>query len=329
MKILVTGATGYFGQRLALTLAEAGNHVNILVRDPGSVNIPRHKNIHVFKGDITNRQSITASIQDCEQVYHTAALVKIFARNAADFYKVNVEGTANVLSKALEAGVKKLVFTSSCGVMGPSLGEPRSENDPRIISFENDYEFTKFLAENLVRDYIHKGLFTVIVAPSKIFGPGIETHPMSVNKLIKKFILGKPTIIPGPGNIMSNYCFIDDVVQGHILAMAKGMGGEKYILGGENISYSNLFKMLRSLSGTKAKLMQFPKFFAQVWAILQWIQYKMTDKEPFATTKGIRHIFSNKTVTSEKAVRQLGYRLTPLDEGLQQTIQFLKTEHHG
>ena len=121
MKILVTGATGYFGQRLALTLAEAGNHVNILVRDPGSVNIPRHKNIHVFKGDITNRQSITASIQDCEQVYHTAALVKIFARDAADFYKVNVEGTANVLSKALEAGVKKLVFTSSCGVMGPSL----------------------------------------------------------------------------------------------------------------------------------------------------------------------------------------------------------------
>ena len=119
------------------------------------------------------------------------------------------------------------------------------------------------------------------------------------------------------------------MLQGHILAMAKGMGGEKYILGGENISYSNLFKMLRSLSGTKAKLMQFPKFFAQVWAILQWIQYKITDKEPFATTKGIRHIFSNKTVTSEKAVRQLGYRLTPLDEGLQQTIQFLKTEHHG
>ena len=328
MKILVTGATGYLGHRLALTLAEAGNNVHVLVRNPVAVNVPDHKNIRVFRGDITDRQSITAAIQNCEQVYHTAALVKIFARDPADFYKVNVEGTANVLSKALEAGVKKLVFTSSCAVMGPSAGEPRSENDPRIVAFENEYEFTKFLAENLVREYIHKGLFTVIVSPSKVFGPGIETHPISVNKLIKNFILGKLTIIPKPGNLMSNYCFIDDVIKGHILAMAKGIGGEKYILGGENISYSNLFKMLRSLSGTKASLIQSPKFLVHALAALQWIRYRITGKEPFATTKGIHHIFCNKIFTSDKAVRQLGYRLTPLHESLQQTIQFLKTQHH-
>ena len=124
---------------------------------------------------------------------------------------------------------------------------------------------------------------------------------------------------------MSNYCFIDDVIKGHILAMAKGIGGEKYILGGENISYSNLFKMLRSLSGTKASLIQSPKFLVHALAALQWIRYRITGKEPFATTKGIHHIFCNKIFTSDKAVRQLGYRLTPLHESLQQTIQFLKT----
>ena len=190
MKILVTGATGYVGHQLALTLAERGNEVHVLVRNPDSVNVPTHKNIRVFTGDITDRQSITAAIRECEQVYHTAAIVKIFAKDPSVFYKVNVEGTNNLLAEALELGVKKFVFTSSCGVLGTSVLEPKCENDPRTTGFDNDYEFTKFLAENLVKNYIHKGLFTVIVSPSKVFGPGIETHPISVNKVIKNFIKG-------------------------------------------------------------------------------------------------------------------------------------------
>ncbi len=328
MKILVTGATGYVGHQLALTLAERGNEVNVLVRNPASVNVPTHKNIRVFTGDITDPRSITAAIRECEQVYHTAALAKLFAKDASAFYKINVEGTHNVLAKALEAGVKKLVFTSSCGVMGPSLNEPRCENDPRITAFDNDYEFTKFLAENLVKDYIHKGLFTVIVSPSKVFGPGIETRSISVNMIINKFIKGRVTFIPRPGNLVTNYCFINDVVEGHILAMAKGIGGEKYILGGENISYVDLFQTIRSLSGTKARIIQTSKIWVQTWALLQWIQYKITSKEPFATAKAIKHVFCNKTFSSRKAIHQLGYQPTPLQEGLHQTIQFLKTQCH-
>ncbi len=328
MKILVTGATGYVGHQLALTLAERGNEVHVLVRNPASLNVPGHKNILVFAGDITDPSSITAAIRGCEQVYHTAALVKVFAKDPHIFYKVNVEGTHNVLAKALESGVKKFVYTSSCGVMGASLNEPRCENDPRITAFDNDYEFTKFLAENLVREYVHRGLFTVIVSPSKVFGPGIETHPISVNKVIRNFIRGRLTFIPRPGRLLSNYCYINDVVEGHILAMARGIGGEKYILGGENISYVDLFKMIRSLSGTKALLMQAPKFMVQTLAVLQWIQYKITRKEPFASAKAVHHIFCNKTFSSGKAIRHLGYHLTPLTEGLQQTIHFLKTKNH-
>jgi nucleoside-diphosphate-sugar epimerase len=234
-----------------------------------------------------------------------------------------------MLIKSVEAGVKKFVFTSSCGVMGPSLSEPRCEHDPRIIGFDNDYEFTKYLAENIVKDYVHKGLFTVIVSPSKVFGPGIDTHPVSVNKVIKTFIKGRVTFIPRPGNLTTNYCFIDDVVEGHILAMAKGIGGEKYILGGENISYVDLFKTIRTLSGTKAKLIQSPKYLVQTLALLQWIQYKITNKEPFATFKDIHHIFCNKTFSSAKAIQQLGYHLTPLKDSLQQTIQFLNQPDHA
>lgn len=329
MKILVTGATGYLGHRLALTLAERGTEVHVLVRNPASVNVPLHKNIRVFTGDITDRQSISPAIRECEQVYHTAAIVSFWAKDPMVFYKTNVDGTNNLLAEALASGVKKFVFTSSCGVLGKSVLEPKCESDPRTTGFDNDYEFTKFLAENLVKEYIHKGLFTVIVSPSKVFGPGIETHPVSVNQAIKNFIKGRVTFIPKPGNLLTNYCFIDDVVEGHILAMAKGIGGEKYILGGENISFTDLFQTIRSLSGTRAKIIQVPKFIVQIWAVLQWIQYKITRKEPFATAKVIHHIFCNKTFSSGKAIRQLGYQLTPLREGLQQTIKYLKIQNHA
>ncbi len=328
MKILVTGATGYVGHQLALTLANQGNCVHILVRNPLSKNIPRHNYIHVFTGDITERSTIKAAMTGCIQVYHTAALIGLWTNDPSLFYKINVEGTNNLLAEALELGVKKFVFTSSCGVLGPTVLKPKSENDPRTTSFDNEYEFTKYLAENLVKEYVHKGLFTIIVSLSKVYGPGIETHPISVNSIINNFIKGKLTIIPRPGNLTTNYCFINDVVEGHILAMAKGIGGEKYILGGENISYADLFKTIRSLCGTKARLIQVPKLFVQIWAILQWIQYKITDKKPVVSAKGIKHIFCNKTFSSGKAIRQLGYHPTPLQDALKQTIQFLKSKQY-
>lgn len=329
MKIFITGATGYIGHQLALKLASLGNVVHIIVRDQLSPNIPVHNNIVVFAGDITDMVSIKKAMAGCQQVYHTAAIVKIFAKDPSIFYKVNVDGTRNLLNAALDNGIKKFVYTSSCGVLGKSVVEPKCENDPRTTGFENEYEFTKFLAENLVKEYVHKGLFTVIVSLSKVYGPGIETHPISVNSLINKFIKGKPTFIPMPGKLATNYCFINDVVQGQILAMAKGIGGEKYILGGENISYTDLFQTIRSLSGTKAKLIQTPKFFVQLFALLQWIQYKINRKEPFVTAKAIQSVFCNKTFSSGKAIRQLGYNPTPLKEALDQTIQFLKLKQHA
>jgi len=324
MKILVTGATGYVGHNLAKTLAEQGNEVQVLVRNLASSNIPQHKNIRVFGGDITDRRSIPAAMIGCEEVYHTAALVKIFSKDPSLFQKVNVEGTKNLLNEALENKVKKFLFTSTCGVIGPSPGLPMSEADPRIVSFDNEYEYTKYLAEKMVKEYADKGLFTIIVSLSKVYGPGIETHPLSVNSEIKKFVQGRTAFIPKPGTLAANYCYINDVIDGHILSMAKGTAGEKYILGGENISYRDLFKKIRNLSGTKAGIIEVPKIFVQMWALAQWLRFAFTGKEPFVTKKAVRQVFCNKIFSSEKAMRQLGYRLTPIEKGLQQTIQYLK-----
>jgi len=329
VKILVTGATGYLGHRLALTLAERNNEVRILVRNPNSQNIPHHKNIKVFTGDITERQSIATAIKRCQQVYHTAALVKAFDKDSTLFYKVNVEGTRNLLESAIEAGVEKFLLTSSCSVIGPTIKKAMCENDKRIAPLDNDYDATKHLAENLVKEYGKKGLYTVIVSPSKVFGPsGFEAKSISVNTIISKFIKGEPTFIPMPSNLIANYCFIEDVIEGHILAMSKGNVGENYILGGENISFSEFFNTIKTLSEKKGKLIEIPKFIMKTLAVMQWLQYKATNKEPLITENGIRQIYCNKIFSSEKAIRKLGYQITPLKVGLQQTIHFLKNRNH-
>lgn len=329
MKFFLTGATGYVGHELALALARRGDLVHILVRDINSANIPGHPNIKVFKGDITNYASIHAAMSGCSQVYHTAALVKLFDRHRAAFYKINVDGTNNVLAAAVECGVERFVFTSTCGVLGNSVTMPKSENDPRTTGFNNEYEFTKSLAEGLVKEYGQKGLHTVTVALSKVFGPGIATHPITVNNAINRFLRGKPTFIPRPGSYVSNYCFMRDVVAGHQLAMTFGRSGEKYILGGDNISYKDLFATIRALSGTKALLIETPRRIVQLWTILQWIKYKLTGREPIATLSGVRHIFCNKMFTSEKAIRELQYHITPLEEALKETIVYLKANSNG
>lgn len=328
MKILLTGATGYVGHELALALANQGNQVHILVRNLFSKNIPSHNNIIVFSGDITDQESIRKAMTGCSQVYHTAALVKIFAKDPSVFYKVNAKGTHNLLAEALDLGVKKFVYTSTCGVIGSTVKYPKNENDPRTESFDNDYEFTKYLGENLVKEYSHKGLFTVIVSLSKVFGPGIETHSISINQVIDKFIKGKLTFVPKPGNICSNYCFINDIVKGHIQAMQYGLGGEKYILGGVNISYDTLFKELRTLSGSKAKLIHIPKYIVKLLALLDWCKYLLTKTEPFVTAKGVHHIFINKEYDNKKAIQNIHYQPTPFSEALKQTIHFLKTKQH-
>ena len=324
MKIFITGATGYVGHELALSLAEKGNRVHILVRNLFSPNIPRHDNIIVFQGDITDRSSINKAMDGCIQVYHTAAILRLFAKDPSIFYKVNVQGTHNLLAEALELGVKKFVYTSSCGVIGSTILYPKKENDPRTESFDNDYEFTKYLGENLVKEYARKGLFTVIVSLSKVFGPGIETHKFSVNQVIKKFIKGKITFVPKPASIIANFCFINDIVTGHIQAMQYGLGGEKYILGGENLSYNTFFKELRKLSGSKAILLQVPKFIVKTWALIEWCKYLVTKKEPFVTPGGVHHVFINKEYSIEKAKQHLYYQPTPFTEALKQTIRFLK-----
>ncbi len=329
MKVLVTGATGYVGHNLALTLAQNGNDVHVLVRNPRSAFIPQHPLIKVFAGDITKMETILPAIINCEVVYHTAALVQFCSIKPINFYDINVEGTRNMLNAALHSGVNKFVFTSTAGVLGPSLNKEMSEDDPRIIGFNNDYDLSKFLAEKLVKEYAELGLHTVIATSTKVFGPGIETHQLSVNSVIRRFIAGQVSFCPSPFGFISNYVFIDDLVNGHLLAAAKGRKGEKYIIGGENFSYKDFFEKLRTVSGQKGIIVPMSKTVAGIYGSWHFIQHRLMGKDPFINSKAVTQIYCNKAFTPAKAIGELGYIITPFTTALQKTIHSLKIEMYA
>ena len=323
-KIFLTGATGYLGHQLAITLAGMGNTIHALVRDARSPRIPIHPNILLFQGDLTDPRSIVTAIRGCDSAYHAAALVSFYARPSTLFYRVNVEGTRNVLEAALENKIGKLVFTSSGGVLGRSLNLPLCESDPRVSPFNNDYELSKFLAEDLVREYSQKGLHALIVSPSRVYGPGIQTHAYSVNTVVSRFLRKKMTFIPRPGSLQANYSFIDDVVRGHILAMEHGTSGERYILGGENMSYNRFFSILSRLSGVNPPVIEVPLRLARLWTAAQTEWKKFCGKEIFYSAGSVRSVYCDKAYSHCKAASQLGYRHTDFEDAMRQTIQYLQ-----
>lgn len=320
MKILITGATGYIGHKLAMEAARRNYTVHILVRDLQSPLLPVHPNIIAFKGDITDKESVIAAMKDCDKVMHAAAIAKLSAKDNSIFYSVNVEGTRNMLDAALASGIKKFVFTSSGAVIGPSGKYPMSENDPRIIAFENDYEISKHWAEELVKGYCRRGLFAVIVAAPRVYGPGHECNGNTMNVMLKKILTTKIAFMPTCDDIVANYAFVDDVVNGHFLAMEKGLGGEKYILGGENLSYRSFFQTIKNVADNRIKLIRIPTLFIKIWSFLYMTLCALFKKETHISPKVIDRLVQNRALTSDKAIRQLGYSITPFAQGIQETI---------
>ena len=329
MKILITGATGYIGNKLAFEAAARGYSVHILVRDPQSKFIPSNPGIIVYKGDVTNKETVFAAMEGCVYVMHAAGITSLREKDNSIFYKVNVEGTRNMLDTALALGVKKFVFTSTGGVLGPSGKYPMSENDPRIIAFENDYEISKHWAEELVKEYCRRGLFAMIVAAPRVYGPGPVTNGNAMEGLLRKILSWQIAFVPSNDKIIANYVFIDDVVKGHFLAMEKGLAGEKYILGGENISYKTFFQTIRQYAGKKIRLIRVPRSLIKTWSFLHMIIYRLIGKHTHISPRVVDRLSQNRALSSEKAIRELGYSITPFAEGIQKTIVHLQNKNHA
>lgn len=324
MGILITGATGYIGSLLTNKLAESGEDVRLLCRkDPDLPQFDR-PNIQIIKGDINDLASLKKAMAGVDRVYHLAAYARIWAKDPAIFHRINVEGTRNVLQAAADEGVRKVVYTSTAGVIGPSNEKPMTENDPRITGFFNVYEETKTVAEQVAQEFAMQGLDISIVNPARVYGPGLDTGSNPVTKIVELYMKKKWYVIPDNGEKVGSYCHVDDVVDGHIFAMEKGGAGERYIFGGENASFNELIALIRRHSGVKTKLINlpYPLMVATSHAMITWT--RMSGTPPMITPDWVKRYIYHWKLDSSKAVTKIGYRIRPMDEGIKQTVEWIR-----
>ena len=328
MKIFITGATGYIGHRLVERLLQQGHQINALVRRIPAGDIFSHPDLTYVEGNLLDKASLERGMKDCNQVYHLAAYARPWAKNPGTYFEINVQGTLNVLEAARQVGIEKLVYSSSCAVLGRSNGSPLTEDHVRDIHFFTEYESSKHIAETYVRSYSGKGLDTVIVSPSKVYGPGLWKESNAVSHLMQLYIEGDWHVIPGDGKSLGCFCYIEDVVNGHLLAMAHGRTGEKYILGGENLALNEFFYIVKTLSGKNHFLVHIPIWLMMLFGWKEEIGASLFGRDPLIPRKWIIKYNHDLACSSEKAIRELGYKITPITEGLTTTLRWLKEERN-
>ncbi|HEY9195639.1 MAG TPA: NAD-dependent epimerase/dehydratase family protein, partial [Mucilaginibacter sp.] len=217
-----------------------------------------------------------------------------------------------------------VVYTSTCGVWGPTLKYPLSENEPRIVGFPIAYERTKYLAELEVQRFVKQGLDVVTVNPSRVFGEGPVTDSNTVGKMVHAYLNGKWRIIPGNGQQVANYAFLDDVIAGHIAAMDKGITGNRYILGGEDITFNDFFNTLGKTSGRYRNMLKVPQKVIKAYSHVELLKTRLTGLPPFFLPEFADRLKFDQKYSSQKAMEQLGYRITPFTEGMARTVNYLK-----
>jgi len=327
MKILLTGATDYVGHQLAMKLASENVLVHALVKNPSSDKIPIHKNILALKGDICDYESVEKSIKGCDFVFHTENYSNLNDKKIDEFYKYNVQGTENILKASLCHNVKKVIYTSTLSVFGPSYKEiPITENQPRLITYSNDFELTKSISEELVIKYTKMGLSCTILNVSTVYGPVINSVSNYTNTVIKKIDNNYIKIVPSEHDEIANYVFIDDVVNANLLAMNQENTHERYIIGGHNLSNELFSETVKNLTKSKIKIIKINYAFFKMY-------FKCIDffRNIFGSSTGIylretNPHFIHSVCSSEKAITDLGYKITPINIGLSQTINSLKKQ---
>lgn len=327
MKIFITGGTGFIGGRLIEKLVADNHDVVLLIRDPGKADNFKNKKVTFISGDLFDRDSIKKGMTGCDWVFHLAAFTKPWSKDPSLAYKTNVTGTIDIFEAALECNVKKVVLTSTAGTMSFSHdGKPVNELTNRNPEYHTLYESTKAEAERIAGDYCKKGLHIVIVNPTRVFGPGRLTKSNSLTKIIKWYIAGLWRILPGNGDSIGNYVYIDDVIEGQILAAMYGGKGERYILGGENLSFNELFSVIGETTGIKRKI--FPLSFTALKIIMRitTLITKLAGMPPVITREWLDKYMKDWIMSSEKAIKEIGYKITPFSDGVRETINWLKSK---
>lgn len=320
--ILVTGGTGFVGNHVVRSLCEEHHRVKVFARKTSPMKTLEGLPVDVCIGDLLDRASLDRALQGCSTVFHVAADYRLWAPNPRELFRTNVEGTENVLAASKNAGVQRVIYTSTVGTMAFSKdGKIATEEDfPAPAALTGAYKHSKFLAEQVAFHYASDGLPVIIVNPSAPVGEG-DFKPTDTGKIILDFLNRRL-----PAWIDTGLCLTDirDVAKGHLLAWKKGRSGQRYILGGTNLSLKEIMDTLARMTGLSTPLIRLPHFVALAAGYVDSTLSHFTIKPPHIPLDGVRMARYKMYVTSAKAERELGYRHGPIEPALERAIQWFR-----
>jgi dihydroflavonol-4-reductase len=322
MKALVTGATGFVGAAIAKTLLASGWQVRVLARAGSDRGNLRQLAAQVVEGDLNDLRSLERALDGCTALFHAAADYRLGARDPKPLYLTNVEGTRNILNAARTVGVQRTVYTSSVATIGiPKDGAPGEERSPVALSdMIGHYKRSKYLAEEVARDAARMGMSVVIVNPSTPVGPG-DIKPTPTGQLVLDAASGR---MPAYVDTGLNIVHVDDVAAGHLLAFERGKTGERYILGGEDMTLRTILEQISRLVGRKPPRIRLP--YAAVLPIAYAAEAfaKVSGRSGRVTVEGVRMSRKRMFFSSAKATAELGYRWRPPLEAFEDAVRWFR-----
>ncbi len=322
MKAFLTGASGFIGGHVLRALEAEGTPVRCLVRGGSSRRNLAASRAEVIEGDLTDPTVVRRAVVGCSRVFHGAADYRLFARRPAEIYASNVEGTRNVLAAAIDAGVERIVYTSTVGTLGPLPDDsPADETSPvTLADMVGHYKRSKYRAKQVAKQFAEQGAPIVIVHPSAPVGEA-DWKPTQTGRIVVDFLRRR---MPATVDTGLNLIDVRDVASGHLLAATKGRLGEEYILGHRNMTLREIFQVLAEITGLPAPRLEVPHWIPLGIAALDTALSKVLPREPWLPLEAVQLARHKMYFDPSKAVRELGLPQTPVEEALRRAVDWYR-----
>jgi dihydroflavonol-4-reductase len=326
MKVFLTGATGFVGSHVASYLASEGAHLRLLARPTSNLANIEGLQAETIIGDLLQPETLRTSIRGCDALMHVAADYRLWVRDPKSMYAANVDGTRSLLRIAHEEGVRRVVYTSSVATMGfREDGTIVDESTPvSLAGMIGHYKRSKFLAEQVAIQAAQAGQSVIILNPTTPIGPR-DIKPTPTGRIVVDFLNRK---FPAYVDTGLNLVDVSQVARAHAIALEKGRSGERYILGGENLTLKQILDKMSAITGLPSPTTQVPHALALVFAFFdETITGRILGREPRATVEAVRMGRKKMFASSARAVRELDFRIVPVYEALRAAIDWFRT--HG
>src|ERR1700683_3665242 len=328
MKAFVTGATGFVGSHVARVLAEQGADLRLLIRSNSDLRNIQGLNADRVIGDLRDPESIEKAMAGCDVVFHVAADYRLWVRDPEQMYRANVEGTRAILEAARKNHVRRVVYTSSVATMGfTSNGHPADEDSPvSLDGMIGHYKRSKFMAEEVALEAGRGSMDVVVVNPSTPVGEQ-DIKPTPTGRIVVDFLKKR---FPAYVDTGLNLVDVTECARGHVAALERGKSGERYILGGENLTLKQILDKLAAFTGLPSPSIRLPYFVAYLaGAVDQTISGRILGREPRATIDAVRMGRKKMFVSCAKAQRELGWTVVPVDDALRRAAHWFQANGYA